>query len=164
MAVSTGRRLWANWYAGKTPGEDHNYVALRTSGDNDATWREVLVVDPDGSYALSELPAALNGAQFLRTKLDGQKELRCSRAGTACFLTPAPNRNRQPQPRPPDADAGRSGIQESRLGAWLTACSGSPVLDILYLPTKLANLPAASEGRQFDGPATMTSMSCSSKR
>ena len=49
MAVSPGGRLWANWYAGKTPGEDqNNYVVLSTSGDNGTTWREVLVVDPDG--------------------------------------------------------------------------------------------------------------------
>ena len=49
MAVTAGGRLWATWYAGKTPSEDHNnYVVLSTSGDNGATWREVLVVDPDG--------------------------------------------------------------------------------------------------------------------
>ncbi len=49
LAVTPGGRLWANWYAGKTPGEDqNNYVVLSTSGDNGATWREVLVVDPDG--------------------------------------------------------------------------------------------------------------------
>jgi len=49
IAVSPGGRLWANWYAGKTPGEDHNnYMVLSTSGDNGASWREVLVVDPDG--------------------------------------------------------------------------------------------------------------------
>jgi hypothetical protein len=49
MAVTPGGRLWADWYAGKTPSEDqNNYVVLSTSGDNGATWREVLVVDPDG--------------------------------------------------------------------------------------------------------------------
>jgi predicted neuraminidase len=49
MAVTPGGRLWANWYAGKTPGEDqNNYVVLSTSGDNGKTWKEVLVVDPDG--------------------------------------------------------------------------------------------------------------------
>ena len=48
MAVTPGGRLWATWYASKTPGEDHNnYVVLTTSGDNGATWQEVLVVDPD---------------------------------------------------------------------------------------------------------------------
>ena len=49
LAVTVGGRLWATWYAGVTPGEDHNnYVALSTSGDGGATWREVLVIDPDG--------------------------------------------------------------------------------------------------------------------
>ncbi|TWU08642.1 BNR/Asp-box repeat protein [Symmachiella macrocystis] len=48
MAVTPGGRLWATWYASKTPGEDaNNYVVLSTSGDQGATWQEVLVVDPD---------------------------------------------------------------------------------------------------------------------
>lgn len=48
LAVTPGGRLWAAWYAGKTPGEDHNnYVVLSTSGDGGNTWREVVVVDPD---------------------------------------------------------------------------------------------------------------------
>lgn len=48
MAVTPRGRLWATWYAGKTPAEDHNnYVVLSTSGDGGATWREVLIVDPD---------------------------------------------------------------------------------------------------------------------
>jgi len=49
LAVSPGGRLWATWYAGKTPGEDeNNYVVLATSGDRGNTWNERLVVDPDG--------------------------------------------------------------------------------------------------------------------
>lgn len=49
LAVSPGGRLWATWYAGVTPGEDHNnYVVLSSSGDGGATWRELFVVDPDG--------------------------------------------------------------------------------------------------------------------
>jgi len=49
LAVSPGGRLWATWYAGKTPGEDaNNYVVLSTSGDGGATWQEALIVDPDG--------------------------------------------------------------------------------------------------------------------
>jgi predicted neuraminidase len=49
MAVAPGGRLWADWYAGITPGEDHNnYVVVSTSGDGGATWHEVLVIDPDG--------------------------------------------------------------------------------------------------------------------
>lgn len=48
MSVSQGGRLWATWYAGITPGEDHNnYVVLSTSGDGGKSWKEVLVVDPD---------------------------------------------------------------------------------------------------------------------
>ncbi len=50
LAVAPGGRLWANWYAGITPGEDHNnYVAVTTSGDGGKSWREVLVIDPDDS-------------------------------------------------------------------------------------------------------------------
>lgn len=53
MAVTPGGRLWATWYAGVTPGEDHNnYVVVSTSDDNGATWQEVLIVDPDGSGAI----------------------------------------------------------------------------------------------------------------
>ena len=49
LAVAPGGRLWVAWYAGVTPAEDHNnYVVLSTSGDAGKTWREVLVVDPDG--------------------------------------------------------------------------------------------------------------------
>jgi hypothetical protein len=48
MAVTPGGRLWATWYAGKTPGEDqNNYVVVSTSNDDGETWREVLIVDPD---------------------------------------------------------------------------------------------------------------------
>lgn len=50
LAISPAGRLWATWYAGCTPGEDHNnYVVLSTSGDGGRTWKEVLVVDPDGA-------------------------------------------------------------------------------------------------------------------
>ncbi len=53
MAVAPGGRLWVTWYAGKTPGEDHNnYVVLSTSGDGGSTWTEALVVDPDGEGRL----------------------------------------------------------------------------------------------------------------
>lgn len=49
LAIAPNGRLWATWYAGKTPAEDHNnFVVLTTSGDNGKTWRDVLVVDPDG--------------------------------------------------------------------------------------------------------------------
>ena len=49
MAVAPNGRLWVTWYAGHTPGEDHNnYVVLSTSGDGGKTWTELLTVDPDG--------------------------------------------------------------------------------------------------------------------
>ncbi len=48
LAIAPNGRLWATWYAGKTPAEDaNNYVVLSTSGDGGATWTEVLIVDPD---------------------------------------------------------------------------------------------------------------------
>jgi hypothetical protein len=48
LAVAPGGRLWATWYAGRTPAEDqNNYVVLATSGDDGVSWQEVLVVDPD---------------------------------------------------------------------------------------------------------------------
>jgi len=41
-------RLWATWFSGITPKEDHNsYVVLSTSGDGGETWTEVAVCDPD---------------------------------------------------------------------------------------------------------------------
>lgn len=49
MAISPGGRLWAIWYAGVTPGEDHNnYVVVATSNDWGDNWEEVLAIDPDG--------------------------------------------------------------------------------------------------------------------
>lgn len=48
LAIAPNGRLWATWYAGVTPAEDHNnYVVLSTSGDGGATWSETLIVDPD---------------------------------------------------------------------------------------------------------------------
>lgn len=50
MAISPQGRLWAVWYAGKTPNEDaNNYVVVATSGDDGKTWKEVQVIDPDGA-------------------------------------------------------------------------------------------------------------------
>lgn len=49
LAIAPSGRFWANWYAGVTPGEDqNNYVVVTTSGDGGRTWKEVLVIDPDG--------------------------------------------------------------------------------------------------------------------
>ena len=48
FAISPQGRMWATWYAGISPGEDHNnYVVLSTSADGGETWQEVMVVDPD---------------------------------------------------------------------------------------------------------------------
>ena len=49
LAAAPNDRLWAIWYAGKTPAEDHNnYVVITTSGDGGGAWVERLVIDPDG--------------------------------------------------------------------------------------------------------------------
>lgn len=49
LAISPNGRLWATWYAGKTPEEDHNnYVVIATSDDRGKTWHEHLAIDPDG--------------------------------------------------------------------------------------------------------------------
>lgn len=49
MAVAPAGRIWANWYAGVTPGEDqNNYVVVTTSDDGGETWDESLIIDPDG--------------------------------------------------------------------------------------------------------------------
>ncbi|MCK4991924.1 MAG: exo-alpha-sialidase, partial [Bacteroidales bacterium] len=49
LAISPEGRLWATWYAGKTPGEDqNNYVVVATSGNGGKSWTEKLIIDPDG--------------------------------------------------------------------------------------------------------------------
>lgn len=49
LAISPNGRMWATWYAGKTPAEDkNNYCVLATSSDGGGTWEEVCIVDPDG--------------------------------------------------------------------------------------------------------------------
>jgi hypothetical protein len=48
----------------------------------------------DRAYACSEVPSEVKGACFLRIPLDGKKAVRCTRAGMAYFLTPAPERNK----------------------------------------------------------------------
>ena len=48
LAISPEGRLWATWYAGKTPDEDqNNYVVIASSGDSGKTWMENLIIDPD---------------------------------------------------------------------------------------------------------------------
>ncbi|NNJ24288.1 serine hydrolase [Alienimonas chondri] len=70
LAVAPGGRLWANWYAGPTPGEDqNNYVVVSTSDDDGASWREALVIDPDGPGPVRaydpELWLAPNGRLYI---------------------------------------------------------------------------------------------------
>ncbi len=50
LACGRDGRLWAVWYGGITPGEDHNnHVILAVSSDKGETWSgEKLVIDPDG--------------------------------------------------------------------------------------------------------------------
>lgn len=49
LTITARGRLWAVWYAGITPAEDmNNYVVVATSADRGSTWKEVLVIDPDG--------------------------------------------------------------------------------------------------------------------
>jgi hypothetical protein len=49
LCISPQGRLWATWYAGPTAAEDqNNYVVISTSADTGRTWKEVLVIDPDG--------------------------------------------------------------------------------------------------------------------
>ena len=53
MAVSPRGRLWANWYASKTPGEDaNNYVVVACRDHDGEAWRDLLVIDPDGEGPL----------------------------------------------------------------------------------------------------------------
>ena len=53
MAVSSEGRLWATWFAGKTPAEDENsYVVVTTSGDGGKSWTEKFYIDPDGEGPL----------------------------------------------------------------------------------------------------------------
>ncbi|MDC0273892.1 glycoside hydrolase [Planctomycetaceae bacterium] len=48
FAITPKGRMWATWYAGVSPAEDHNnYVVLSTSDDGGESWQEVMVVDPD---------------------------------------------------------------------------------------------------------------------
>jgi predicted neuraminidase len=60
MAVAPDGRLWATWYTGITGWEDtNNYVVLSTSGDGGRTWKEILVVDPDGEGPLRAFDSQL---------------------------------------------------------------------------------------------------------
>ncbi len=50
LAISTGGRMWAVWYAGITPDEDeNNYIVVSSSPDGGDAWKEILIIDPDGT-------------------------------------------------------------------------------------------------------------------
>lgn len=94
LAIAPGGRIWANWYAGVTPGEDdNNYVVVSTSGDDGATWTETVVIDPDGSGPVRtfdpELWIAPNGWLYVfwaqTAKHDGTV------AGVWCIHTDTPD-------------------------------------------------------------------------
>jgi len=92
--VSPGGRLWANWYASKTPGEDaNNYVVVACSDDNGESWRDVLVVDPDGEGPLRafdpEIWLAPTGRLYLFwTQAEGHEG---TVAGVWCVYTDEPD-------------------------------------------------------------------------
>jgi len=78
MAVAPGGRLWATWYTGITPGEDtNNYVVLSTSADGGKTWKEVMVIDPDGDGPLrgfdSQLWIAPDGSLWFFYAIGGRR-------------------------------------------------------------------------------------------
>ena len=60
MAITRGDRLWVAWYSGTTPGAKietcpNAYVVVSTSANGGATWKEVLVIDPDGAGPLKAM-------------------------------------------------------------------------------------------------------------
>ncbi|MCY2973237.1 MAG: sialidase family protein [Planctomycetota bacterium] len=54
----------------------------------------------DRAYVAAELPAAFKNAHFLPIAMNGQKSIKCERAGTVYFLTPANDRNRDTAAQP----------------------------------------------------------------
>lgn len=94
LGVLPGGRLWANWYASKTPGEDaNNYVVVACSDDNGESWRDVLVVDPDGEGPLRafdpEIWLAPTGRLYLFwTQAEGHEG---TVAGVWCVYTDEPD-------------------------------------------------------------------------
>jgi hypothetical protein len=101
MAVAPNGRLWATWYAGITSDEDgNNYVVLSTSGDDGATWTEVLTVDPDADGPVRafdpELWLAPDGRLFVfwAQGVGDNDEARVAsalRGGVWCVSTATPN-------------------------------------------------------------------------
>ncbi|MDD2600100.1 MAG: sialidase family protein [Kiritimatiellae bacterium] len=94
MAVAPNGRLWATWYAGVTPGEDqNNYVAVATSGDNGKTWKEVLVVDPDGKGAVRAFDPEIWMAPDNKLRLVWAQSIghKCTIAGVWMMTANEPN-------------------------------------------------------------------------
>ena len=93
LAVAPGGRRWAVWYAGVTPGEDHNnYVVVSSSPDCGASWQETLVIDPDGGGPVRafdpEVWLAPDGQLFVFwTQADGHDG---AIAGVWCVTTATP--------------------------------------------------------------------------
>ncbi|NBV86267.1 MAG: exo-alpha-sialidase, partial [Verrucomicrobia bacterium] len=54
----------------------------------------------DRAYLAAELPSALKNAHFLQVTMDGQKTIKCERAGTVFFLTPVLERNNDTAAQP----------------------------------------------------------------
>lgn len=95
LAAAPKGRLWATWYAGVTPAEDHNnYVVLSTSGDDGATWQEVLTVDPDAGGPVRafdpELWVSPDGRLFLFWA-QMEKGRRDAELGVWCIETSEPD-------------------------------------------------------------------------
>ena len=95
MAVAPKGRLWGTWYAGVTPAEDlNNYVVLSTSGDDGATWTEVLTVDPDAGGPVrsfdSELWVSPDGRLFFFWA-QMEKGRRDAELGVWCIETSEPD-------------------------------------------------------------------------
>jgi predicted neuraminidase len=60
MAISPNGRLWATWYAGKTPEEGpDNYVVVATSGDDGNIWVESHIIDLDSDGLVREFDPQL---------------------------------------------------------------------------------------------------------
>ncbi len=54
----------------------------------------------DRAYIAAELPTSLKNAHFLPIAMNGQKTIKCDRAGTIFFLTPTLERNRDTTAQP----------------------------------------------------------------
>ncbi len=67
---------------------------LAAEGAEAATLAAEATLFTDRAYTCAEVPDALKGAHFLRIPMNGNKTLRCTRAGQVYLLTPVPDRNK----------------------------------------------------------------------